>query len=81
VQLRNVRDLWKRRKDEWNTHESVCLVINQPKDVQVYMPLFSCRVLCVSGMSYGLGNLKAGKVMGNNLSSGPVEPRQRRGRY
>jgi hypothetical protein len=29
----------------------------------------------------GLGNLQAGKVMGNNLSSGPAEPCQRRGRY
>jgi hypothetical protein len=29
----------------------------------------------------GLGNLKAGKVMGNNLSSGPAKPRQWRGRY
>jgi hypothetical protein len=31
--------------------------------------------------NYRLGNLKAGKVMGNNLNSGPTEQYQQRGRY
>jgi hypothetical protein len=76
--------LHKRSAHQWHAAEgppcgSPCLA--WPKSRHALLDAKFSHAYRAIAHIYELGNLKAGKVMENNLSSGLAEPRQRRGRY